>query len=188
MTEKINPGSYKQSFYEKEYRPIIKVDIKQITDLFNLVANMNINDVKQYMLIEQIPYNVVDNNGNTLIHRVLLENDILKTENQRLHMIKYLYNENVNPDSPNNLNLTPLHLACIKQYYNIIKYLIDIGVDINYQDNYGNTPLHRLFSGNIKPEEKTTIGQLVPIPKKQDLFNMEKWKNERIKIWDAIKD
>ena len=104
MTEKINQG-YKPSFYEKEYRPIIKVDAKQIVDLFNLVSNMNINDIKQYMLIEQIPYNVVDNNGNTLIHRVLLENDILKTENQRLQMIKFLYAENANPDGPNKNNI-----------------------------------------------------------------------------------
>ena len=135
MTDKINQGTYKPSFYEKDYRPIIKVDMKQITDLFNLVSNMNINDVKQYMLIEQIPYNVVDNNGNTLIHRVLSENDILKTESQRLQMIKFLYAENANPDAPNNNNITPLHIACYKQYISIIKYLIEIGVDVNYQDN-----------------------------------------------------
>jgi ankyrin repeat protein len=180
--------SDKTGYFDKPYRPTIKMDGKQIIDLFNIVSNMNINDVKQFVLVEQIPLNITDNNGNTLIHYTISNSDILKTEDQRLHMIKYLYNENVNPDSPNNMNLTPLHLACIKQYYNIIKYLIDIGVDVNYQDNFGNTPLHRLFSGNIKPEEKTTIGQLVPIPKKQDLFNMEKWKDERIKIWDDIKD
>ena len=86
-------------------------------------------------------------------------------------MIKYLYNENTNPDAPNNNNITPLHLACMKQYINIIKFLIDIGVDINYQDNFGNTPLHRLFSGNIKIEEKTTVGNLIPKPKKIDTIN-----------------
>ena len=72
MSDKINQGSYKQSYYEKDYRPTIKIDNKQIADLFNLVGSMNINEVKQFMLIEHIPYNVVDNNGNTLIHRVLL--------------------------------------------------------------------------------------------------------------------
>ena len=46
MTEKINQG-YKPSFYEKEYRPIIKVDAKQIVDLFNVVItneNMRLNN------------------------------------------------------------------------------------------------------------------------------------------------
>jgi hypothetical protein len=188
MSDKITFASNKASYFEKDYRPIIKIDNKQITDLFNLVGSMNINDIKQFMLIEHIPYNVVDNNNNTLIHRVLLENDLLKTENQRLQMIKFLYNENAHPDAPNNNNITPLHLACMKQYINIIKFLIDIGVDVNYQDNFGNTPLHRLFSGNIKPEEKTTIGNLIPKPKKIDSINNAKWKKERIKIWNDIKD
>ena len=187
MSDKITQSSYKPSYYEKEYRPTIKIDNKQITDLFNLVGTMNINEVKQFMLIEHIPYNVVDNNGNTLIHRVILENDLLKTENQRLQMIKFLYNENTNPDAPNNNNITPIHLACMKQYINIIKFLIEIGVDINYQDNFGNTPLHRLFSGNIKIEEKTTIGTLIPKPKKVDRINTDLWRTERQKIWDDIK-
>jgi hypothetical protein len=186
MSDKITFASNKASYFEKEYRTIIKIDNKQITDLFNLVGAMNINDVKQFILIEHIPYNVVDNNNNTLIHRVLLENDLLKTEHQRLQMIKFLYNENANPDAPNNTNITPLHLACNKQYISIIEYLIDIGVDVNYQDNFGNTPLHRLFSGNIKPEEKTTIGNLIPVPKKIDTINNIKWKEERIKIWNII--
>ncbi len=186
MTDK--PISYKPSYYEKDYRPIIKVDNKQITDLFNIVGAMDINEVKQFILREQIPYNVIDNNNNTLIHRVLLENDLTKTENQRLQMIKFLYSENVNPDGPNNNNFTPFHIACSKQYLNIIKYLIDIGVDVNYQDNFGNTPLHRLFTGNIKPEEKTTIGNLIPKPKKIDLINTNLWRTERQKIWDSIKN
>jgi len=173
-------------YYDKEYRPTIRIDSKQITDLFNLVGNMNINEIKQYMIIEQIPYSIVDVNNNTLIHRVLLESDLTKSEIQRLQMIKFLYNENVNPDGPNNNNLTPLHIACSKQYHNIIKYLIQIGVNINYQDNFGNTPLHRLFSGSIKIEEKTTIGNLIPKPKKKDLLNIEIWKKARKDIWNDI--
>jgi hypothetical protein len=73
---------------------------------------------------------------------------------------------------------TPLHIACSKQFYNIIKYLIEIGVNVNYQDNFGNTPLHRLFSGAIKIEEKTTIGSLIPRPKKKDSVNTKKWIEE----------
>jgi hypothetical protein len=192
MTERtpydFRSGISRPMYYDKEYRPTIKVDNKQITDLFNLVGNMNINEVKQFMIMEQIPYSIVDNNNNTLIHRVLLDNDLSKSEIQRLHMIKFLFNENVNPDGPNNNNLTPLHIACSKQYYHIIKYLIEIGVNVNYQDNFGNTPLHRLFSGGIKIEEKTTISNLIAKPKKKDSINSAKWTEERIKIWDDIKE
>ena len=184
MTDKID----KTSYFDKPYRYNVKIDSKLIIDLFNKTSNMNINEVKQFMMSNQIPYNIVDINGNTLVHQVLLEDDILKTENQRLHMIKFLYNENANLDAPNNLNLTPLHIACHKQFFEIIKYLIELGVDINYKDNFGNTPLHRLFSGNIKPEEKTTPGNIIPIPKKMDMININKWKENRTKIWNEIKD
>ena len=182
--QNIRPTSY----FDKEHRPTIRVDNKQITDLFNLVGNMNINEVKQFMIMEQVPYSIVDNNNNTLIHRVLLDNDLSKTEIQRLQMIKFLFNENVNPDGPNNNNLTPLHIACSKQFHNIIEYLIEIGVNVNYQDNFGNTPLHRLFSGSIKIEEKTTIGNLIPRPKNKDSVNTGKWIEERTKIWENIKN
>jgi hypothetical protein len=54
MSDKLNFASNKASYFEKDYRPIIKIDNKQITDLFNLVGAMNINDVKQFMLIEHM--------------------------------------------------------------------------------------------------------------------------------------
>ena len=174
--------------YDKVHRNIIKIDNKLIVDLFNVVGTMNINEIRQFSLIEQIPYTVIDANGNTLIHRVLLENNILKTENQRLHVIKYLYNENVNPDAPNNMNYTPLHIACNKQYKSIIEYLVEIGVDINYKDNFGNTPLHKLFTGNIKLEEKTSSGNIIPYPKKKNKIKTEAWKAQRTIIWDSIKN
>ncbi len=179
--------SEKGSYFEKSYKPLIKLDDKLVTDLFNIVGNMNLNEIKQFVMIENITFNVYDRFGNNLIHHILLENDLLKTESQRLLIIKYLYEEHVNPDAPNNLNQTPLHIACIKQYMNIIKYLIELGVDINYKDNFGNTPLHKLFSGNIKLEEKTTISNIVPLPKIQDTISTNTLKEESKKLWESIK-
>lgn len=178
----------KQSYFDKPYYRDIKVDAKLITDAFNIVSNMDINNMKQFMILNQIPYNIIDMNGNTLIHRVLLEEDILKTEIQRYHMIRFLYNENTNPDAPNNNNITPFHIACIKQYFTIIQYFVELGVDVNYQDNFGNTPLHKLFTGNIKLEEKIQPGNLLSYPRKQDMIKTQEWIEERKKIWDAIKD
>ncbi len=178
----------KQSYFDKPYYRDIKVDVKLITDAFNLVSNMDINNIKQFMAVNQIPYNIVDMNGNTLIHRVLLEDDILKTEIQRLHMIRFLYNENTHPDAPNNNNITPFHIACIKQYFTIIQYFVQLGVDVNYQDNFGNTPLHKLFTGNIKLEEKIQPGNLLSYPRKQDMIKTEEWIEQRKNIWGAIKN
>ncbi len=180
--------SEKGSYFEKSYKPSIKIDDKLVTDFFNIVGTMNLNEIKQFVMIENIPFNVYDRFGNNLIHHVLLENDLLKTESQRLLIIKYLYDEHVNPDAPNNLNQTPLHIACIKQYMSIIKFLVEIGVDINYKDNFGNTPLHKLFSGNIKLEEKTSIGNIVPLPKIQDKISKQSLTEANKKLWESIKN
>ena len=179
----------KSSYFEKPYRYNHKIDEKTIIDIFNIVGNLNINDLKIKMMVEQIPYNIVDNVGNTLYHKVLMDDDVLKTENQRLQMIKFLYNENFNPDAPNNMNVTPFHLACMKQYETIIDFFISINVNINYKDSYGNTPLHKLLVGNIKLEEKTNIGKIFPsTPKTQDNIKYDNIKNLKENIWNDIKD
>ncbi len=179
----------KSAYFEKPYRYNHKIDEKIIIDIFNIVGNLNINDLKIKMMVEQIPYNIVDNQGNTLYHKVLMDDDLLKTENQRLQMIKFLYNENCNPDAPNNMNITPFHLACMKQYESIIDFFIDINININYKDSYGNTPLHKLLVGNIKLEEKTNIGKLFPSPPKtQDLIKYDNIKELKQNIWNDIKN
>ncbi len=179
----------KTAYFEKPYRYNHKIDDKIIIDVFNIVGNLNINDLKIKMLLEQIPYNIVDANGNSLYHKVLMDDDVLKTENQRLQMIKFLFNENCNPDTPNNMNVTPFHLACMKQYESIIDFFIDINVDINYKDSYGNTPLHKLLVGNIKLEEKLNIGKLFPVPPKtQDYYKYDSIKKLKEIIWEDIKD
>ncbi len=178
---------FQRDRFDKPYIPNVMIDNKLIIDAFLIAGSMNVSELSQFMMINMIPYSIVDMMGNTLIHKVISDIDVTKTEYQRLVMIKFLYNENVNPDAPNNMNLTPLHLACIKQYKDIINFLLEIGVDVNYKDNFGNTPLHRLMTGNIIPEEKITQGNLIPASKKVDNKMMELWKQERSNIWEEIK-
>lgn len=175
--------------FDKPYRNIINIDTNKVADLFNLVNNMNIQDIKQYIMIENIPLSVVDTNSNNLIHAVLLNTETkTKTEQQRLNIIEYLYNENVNPNAMNSKNITPLHIACMRQYYSIVKFLIERGVDSNYMDNNGNTPFHFLLNGRIKLEEKTEAGLIIPKSKKLDTIRVEESKELRNTIWGAIRD
>ena len=37
---------------------------------------------------------------------------------------------------------SPLHLATLKNYFDIAEVLIEKGADVNFQDSLGNTPLH----------------------------------------------
>ena len=175
--------------FDKPYRNINIVDISKTADLFSLVNNMNIQDIKQYVMIEMIPLSVVDKDGNNLIHSVLLNTDTTtKTEQMRLNIVEYLYNENVNPNAMNSKNITPLHIACMKQYYTIVKFLLEKGVDPNYMDNNGNTPFHSLLNGKIKLEEKTEPGIIIPKSKTLDMPRVEKVKELRNDIWEEIKD
>ena len=175
--------------FDKPYRNINIIDNTKVADLFNLINNMNIYDIKQYVMIDYISLAVVDKDGNNLIHAVLLNTESdTKTEQQRLNMIEYLYNENVNPNAMNSKNLTPLHIACTKQYYTIVKFLLEKGVDANYKDNNGNTPFHSLLSGKIKIEEKKEHGIIIPKSKKLDMPRVEYFKELRNNIWKEIKD
>jgi hypothetical protein len=70
----------------------------------------------QYSLVNNIPLGIQLPNGNNLIHQVLLNNDKLKTEFNKLNVIKFLVQNEVNPDEPNRDNQTPIHIACQKQY------------------------------------------------------------------------
>ena len=175
--------------FDKPYRNINIIDNTKVADLFNLINNMNIYDIKQYVMIDYISLAVIDKDGNNLIHAVLLNTESdTKTEQQRLNMIEYLYNENVNPNAMNSKNLTPLHIACTKQYYTIVKFLLEKGVDANYKDNNGNTPFHSLLSGKIKIEEKKEHGIIIPKSKKLDMPRVEYFKELRNNIWKEIKD
>ena len=175
--------------WDKPYRFINKLDGSKISELFSDINNMDSFSLKTMSSRHKIPLAVTDEDENTLIHKILENDDKTKNEILRLNLIKFLISEGVNPDSPNKDNVTPLHLACEKQYCEIIYYLLDNGCNPNYQDNYNMTPLHYLLTGNIKIcKKQKQIQNFVPL---KDNSN-EDVKNNFIEIkkelWDVIKD
>jgi ankyrin repeat protein len=102
-------------------------------------------------MINSITLNVESSvTGDNLMHKVITLNNGLKKEFHRLNMIKFLYQNGVNPDKPNRENQTPLHLACKEQYFTIVEFLVSIGVDLNFKDNIGFTPFHYALMGKIE--------------------------------------
>ena len=169
------------------YRPILTISKEKIDTLFMKMNMMDTQDIKQYSIINNVPLNVEDINGDNLIHKVINIENNLKKEIHRLNMIKFLVQNNVNPDKPNKDNQTPLHLACKEQYYDIIKYLISLGVNINYQDNFGSSALHYSLQGKIKlMNMNLTVNNFIKpdknknIKKKEDLIVIKK------EIWNNI--
>lgn len=91
-------------------KPIIqttKIDNNKIANLFSMASNMDSFEIKNFSLMQKIPLSVQDPNGNNLIHMAILDSGN-NCELVRLEFIKFLYSENVNPDSPNKDNITPL--------------------------------------------------------------------------------
>ena len=149
--------------FDKPYRTQPLYDNKKIIDLFNRVAKLDTHELLQYSLINQLNLDVTNEDGDTLIHEIINVDNKKATEKIKLDIIKFLIQNNVNPDLPNKNNKTPLHYACFYQYEKIIEYLLSFNANSNYQDNFGYTPLHYLFLGNIKTyNNKSNIEDFIP--------------------------
>jgi hypothetical protein len=171
----------------RPYNYKLSISSDLIADLFSKAHNMDIFEIKNFVLINKIPLSVQDNDGNNLIH-IAIDSSSSKTEIHRLNFIKSLYHENVNPDAPNKNNVTPLLLACKKQYIKIIEYLIEIGVDINYYDNFKNNAYNYLFSSMIKNYKKKEKKPLFAITKKIDDRKLELLNEHKITLYNELKN
>lgn len=171
--------------FDKPYNYNPKIDVNKISDLFSKADNMDTFEIKNYSLINKIPLSVQNNDGNNLIHLTII-NTSLKSEIHRLEFIKFLFNENVNPDAPNKDNVTPLLLACSYQFEKIVKYLIDIGADINYVDNFNNNAYHYLFAGMIKNYKPIKQKSIIPIQKEIDFGKINLIKDIKKQIFNNV--
>lgn len=171
------------------YRPNLSISKEKVDSLFGLMNLMDTQQIKQFSMINNVPLNVDDINGENLIHKAINIENILKKEFHRLNVIKFLVQNSVNPDKPNKDNQTPLHLACKYQYADIIEYLVSLEVDLNYKDNFGCSPFHYALQGQIKlMEVDREIRDFIPAPKKIDLEKTNKLIEIKKQLWGLIKD
>ena len=169
--------------FDKPYRIAPVFDTKKELEMFNLACKLDTHELLQYSLINQVPFDISDEDGNTLIHVVITLDSRKASPNSKLSVIKFLVQQGVNPDKPNKYNQTPLHLACQIQSDIIVEYLLSIDVDANFKDNMGLTPFHYLLTGDIKTiDNNTEIMDFIPPPKN---VNVKK-NNELIEIKKEI--
>lgn len=156
--------------FDKPYRIAPSFDSKKNIEMFDLASRLDTHEMLQHSLINQISFDISDEEANTLIHIVINVDSRKASQHSKLSVIKFLVNNGANPDKPNKYNQTPLHLACHYQYDLIVEYLLSIDVDANFKDNMGLTPFHYLLTGDIKTIENTgEIMNFIPAPKKQDV-------------------
>ena len=173
--------------FDKPYRFLPTYDNKKILELFNLVNELDTNELLKYSLSNQISFDIINDLGDSLIHEVIKIDKRKAREHVKLNVIKFLVQNGANPDSPNKMNQTPLHLACHLQLELIVKYLLEeVKVNPNYTDNLGLYPFHYLFSGEIKLLDRSSeIAEFVP-KKKVEAFNTNELIEVKRTIWEAI--
>jgi ankyrin repeat protein len=160
--------------FDKPYRIAPSFDSRKNIEMFDLASRLDTHEMLQHSLINQISFDIADEEANTLIHIVINVDSRKASQHSKLGVIKFLVNNGANPDKPNKYNQTPLHLACHYQYDLIVEYLLTIDVNANFKDNMGLTPFHYLLTGDIKTIENTgEIMNFVPPPKKQDVKKNE---------------
>jgi hypothetical protein len=155
--------------------------------MFDLASKLDTHEMLQHSLVNQIPFDISDEEGNTLIHIVINVDSRKASAHSKLGVIKFLVNNGANPDKPNKYNQTPLHLACHYQYDLIVEYLLSIDVNPNFKDNMGLTPFHYLLTGDIKTIENTgEILNFIPPAKKLDVKKADKIIEIKRKIYDLL--
>ena len=171
-------------------RFIPNYDLRKTIEFFNLVEKLDTHQILQYSLINQLPLDCEDAEGENMIHKVININSSKATEHAKLNVVKFLVQNNVNPNKPNKNNQLPLHLACKMQLELIVEYLLSINVDSNYKDNLGLTPFHYLLTGYIKNIEMNDeiLDFIQPTEKKdtkqQEIIN--EIKDSLLKIIDEM--
>ena len=174
--------------FDKPYRVAPTFNEKKKIEMFDLTSKLDTHELLQFSLINQIPFDIADDDGNTLIHIVCDVDSRKASQQSKLAVIKFLVNNGANPDKPNKYNQTPLHLVCQQQAEIIVEYLLSIDVDPNYKDNMGMTPFHYALTGNIKPINSTEeIMDFIPPPKKVDTVKKDAILEIKRELYDLFK-
>lgn len=170
--------------------PMINVpsnNISEINDILNIGRQADVFKLKKEVMIKKVPVNVSDSNNNNLFH-LILKDELNKTETGIINFFKYLIENNVNPEQPDNYNRTPLHYASMNHYNKIVDYLLGIGCNPNFKDNFGMTPMHYFMGGKIKLYKDKTPKPIINFSDKVDLNKKKEIREIKLEILKFLND
>ena len=111
-----NPNIKK--IYPTIVAPIFEDDKNKLAQLFILIEQGNIAEVKKYILTTRAKLNAIYNDESVL-HKVLMIDDTKMSESKKLDFIIYLVSNGALINAYNKYNITPLHLAVQKNIYQL---------------------------------------------------------------------
>ena len=142
-------------------------------DAFEAIRQNNIDRLREYIVDADL--NVIDPNGDTLVHMAVAWNNVVAlrllvsagtSEARRKARTDVLNNDDELPihiailhnncdclnelltdkDARNSEGMTPIHMATHRECLECLKILIEAGADLNSVDERGYTPLHYAVS------------------------------------------
>jgi ankyrin repeat protein len=111
-----------------------------INKIFSRVASGRFFDIKKAIIEGRSSLGLIDITGKTILHHILLNNELNKTE--KYDLIKQVLEFGSPVDIQDNAGVRPLHLAVGQQNGKVVKLLLEKKADANSRDNNHLSPLH----------------------------------------------
>jgi ankyrin repeat protein len=181
-TTRYNPR-YTISYNNPDKQPAIEVVNKILLN----VASGKYFDVKKAIAQEKSFLNVFDSSRKSILHYVLLNSELSKTE--KYDLIKSVIDLGAPIDIPDSNGVRPIHLAASQQNTKVVKLLLDKKADPNSHDNNYMTPLHYAVNPEKKSCPDVRETELIKTPitsnfRTDELFDVifDKFKNDEFVI------
>lgn len=144
-TTRYNAPRYVVPYNNPDKKPPVEITNK----IFLKAASGRYFDIMTAIVQERSLLNLVDQNNRSVIHHILLNNDLSK--NDKYELIKKCTELSAPIDTPDVNGVRPLHLAAGQQNRKLVRYILDKKADPNSRTNMFMTPLHYA----VTPESKT---------------------------------
>ena len=150
MKKKNAKKRFMSNYIDRVVNPDKEPNQLLIDKLFLLFSEGDFSAIKAFIFENNMIMNHVDENNNSIIHKILSNGDL--NDNKKYDLIKFCVENNCDVSISNLENITPLHLACKMQAKNIVELLLQYfpKFKINSKDWNGNSALHYVSSGIIK--------------------------------------
>lgn len=148
-------------FQNRSVIPERTMDSSIVDKLFLLFQEGQISRIKDYIVTNNITPNVVNADGETILHLVLKNESLSKYDKREL--TNFLDSIGALSTSYDKSFVTPLHLAARHQLSEVVDILIKHKHSINATDVQYNTPLHYAVPGDSIQCEKHEKKSLIPI-------------------------
>jgi ankyrin repeat protein len=134
--------------------------------IFEACRRGDLEVVKEYIEVEKIDINIIENNNYTPL--------ILAADNNRIDVVEYLIEKGADINYQDIYDRTALQYATLRENINIVKVLIESNANWNLKDNLGNDFLTYLQLNDKKKiiDEYPKQYQKYLMIKKAEKFNI----------------